>query len=288
MTDPKLNINSHSTLEDRGKIYSRKNNNIELLHSCIKKYKKKTTEKIISIIIPVYNEENTIRQILEKIPKNNLIEIIVIDDCSMDNSISEIKKVKHQGEIHIIRHKINRGYGEALLTGIRHSTGDVFITMDSDGQHRTEDIFNLVLPIFEGEADICIGSRYKGSFNYKLPVATRFGEALLEIIIILLFRQKVKNNQCGFRALHKKTKHIFETIKFKGYAFTTELILLAMLNGYKIKEVPINLASREYGSSNIILRKLLFSLILCFGFYFIKRIVRILFKKKLDLKIMFL
>ena len=66
--------------------------------------------------------------------------------------------------------------------------------------------------------------------------------------------------------------------------FTTELILLAMLNGYKIKEVPINLASREYGSSYIILRKLLFSLILCFGFYFVKRIVRILFKRKLDLK----
>ena len=93
------------------------------------------------------------------------------------------------------------------------------------GANLEEDIFNLVKPIFDKEADITIGSRYKGTYNYKLPIATRLGEAILEVIIILLFWQKVKNNQGGFRAFHRKTESILENIKFKGYAFTTELIL---------------------------------------------------------------
>ena len=70
-----------------------------------------------------------------------------------------------------------------MLTGIYHSRGKLFLTMDSDGQHNPYDIVNLVKPISEGEADITIGSRYKGSFNYELPLVTRFGEALLEVVI---------------------------------------------------------------------------------------------------------
>ncbi len=232
----------------------------------------------ISIILPVYNEENTIKYVLENLPKCELIEVIVVDDHSTDSSLNEMKKIKHNEGIHIVEHKFNQGYGKALLTGIRHSKGDILITMDSDGQHRAEDIINLLKPIFNGDADITIGSRYKGTFNYKLPIATRLGEALLEVIILLFFGQKVKNNQCGFRALRRKTEKIFENIRFNGYAFTTELILQAALLGYKIEEVPINLASREFGSSYIILRKLIPMLSLCIILYLFKKIKRIFFK----------
>jgi glycosyltransferase involved in cell wall biosynthesis len=274
-----LNIKTRSPLEERDKKNSKDKDKIKLLYEYLEQNKQVHNRKLISIIIPVYNEEKTVRSVLEKLPKSESIEIIAVDDNSTDNSLYEMKKVKQHGEIHIIRHKFNQGYGKALLTGIRHSKGEVFITMDSDGQHRGEDIFNLVRPIFDKEADITIGSRYKGTYNYKLPIATRLGEAILEVIIILLFGQKVKNNQGGFRAFHRKTESIFENIKFKGYAFTTELILSAVLYGYKIKEVPINLSSREYGSSYIILRKLILKLFLCIGVYFFKKIKRILFKK---------
>ena len=280
MTTPTLNVKSNSLLEDRDNKKTRKVDNFKLLYKHLNKYKNVNNHKLISIILPVYNEENTIRVILENLPKSELIEVIVVDDHSTDNSLNEIKKVRSNGEIHIIEHKINQGYGKALLTGIRHSKGEIFITMDSDGQHRAEDIFTLVEPIFKGDADITIGSRYKGSFNYKIPVAKRLGEALLEVIIILLFGQKVKNNQGGFRAFHRNTVSIFENIKFNGYAFTTELILQAALSGYKIEEVPINLASREFGSSYIILRKLIPMLSLCIGIYFFKRIGRFFLKGK--------
>ena len=279
MTTPSSNVKRDPLIVNRDNKSSRRLPNSRLLNEYLKKYKKRENQKLISIILPVYNEENTIRTILEKLPKNELIEIIVVDDRSKDNSLNEIKKVRYNGDIHIFEHKFNQGYGKALLTGIRHSKGDIIITMDSDGQHRTEDIINLLKPVLNGDADITIGSRYKGTFNYKLPVATRLGEALLEIIIRLLFGQKIKNNQCGFRALNRKTIDIFENIRFNGYAFTTELILQAVLRRYKIEEVPINLASREFGSSYIILKKLIPMLSLCIIIYFFKNIKRIFFKK---------
>jgi glycosyltransferase involved in cell wall biosynthesis len=279
LTTPPLNIKARSLLEGRAKKNSIKINNFKLLYKYLKKNKRIDNQRLLSIVIPVYNEENTIRYVLENLPKNELIEIIVVDDHSTDNSLYEIKSANYRGELHIIKHNSNQGYGKALLTGIRYSRGEVFITMDSDGQHRAEDIFNLVKPIFDGRADITIGSRYKGSYNYKLPIATRLGEAILEVIIILLFGQKIKNNQGGFRAFRRKTENIFKKVRFKGYAFTTELILAAALNGYKIKEVPINLVMREFGSSYIILRKLVLTLLLCIGIYFFKKIKKFIFRR---------
>jgi len=234
---------------------------------------------LISIVIPLYNEEKTIRKVLESLPNDPSIEIIVVDDNSTDNSILEIRKIIHNKNIRILQHDKNKGYGSALLTGISHARGEILVTMDSDGQHRADDLYNLIKPIVNGEADITIGSRYIGSYHYDLPFSTRFGEALLEIVIKLLFKQRIKNNQGGFRAFHKKTFKIFENIKFRGYAFTTELILAASLQGFEIKECPIKLLDREYGTSYIRLHRLTFSIFLCIILYFLKKVKRILLKK---------
>ena len=125
------------------------------------------THPYLSIILPVYNEQNTIKGLLESLPHHNAIEIIVVDDHSTDNSLVEIRKVQENGNFHVLEHRTNRGYGAALTTGIHYSKGEIFLTMDSDGQHHPKDILALVEPILNGEADITIGSRYKGSYNYK-------------------------------------------------------------------------------------------------------------------------
>lgn len=234
---------------------------------------------LISIIIPVYNEEKTIKFILEKLPKNNKIEVIVIDDNSNDNSLKEIKKAKFKSQLKIIKHSRNKGYGGALLSGIKKAKGQIIVTMDSDGQHRPEDLSNLISPILNQEADIVIGSRYKGSYDYKLPISTRLGEACLEKIIQILFDQKISNNQSGFRAFNRKALDLFENIKYLGYAFATEVILKASLNGFRIKEIPIKILKREYGVSKIILSKLFLSIISCLFIYFLKKIKKIFSKK---------
>ena len=233
------------------------------------------TEKrniLLSIVIPVYNEEKTIREVLEQLPKDNQYEIVVVDDNSSDNSIQEILKVKEQNPIRLIKHNKNEGYGSALLTGIKNANGKIVLTMDADGQHHPDDIFNLIQPIIKGEADITIGSRYLGSYNYKLPIATIFGELILEKLMKLIFRQKIKNNQGGFRAFNRKSLKIFNDIVFKDYAFTTEILLQAALKEYKIKECPITLKNRKYGSSKIILLKLFRSIMECFFYYTLKKI----------------
>ncbi|MBA7534144.1 Undecaprenyl-phosphate 4-deoxy-4-formamido-L-arabinose transferase [subsurface metagenome] len=271
--------NISSLAKTRQSDKSDNNNNFQGLLKYLEKYKNNQNPILLSIILPVFNEEKTIKKILKNLPKYESIEIIIVDDHSTDNSLEEIKQVKDSSNMHIIEHKVNRGYGAALTTGIQYSKGEVFITIDSDGQHRPKDFFNLIKPIFDGEADITIGSRYKGSYNYELPLATRLGEAILEVGIRIFFAQKVKNNQGGFRAFHRRTYKMFEETQFHGYAFTTELILSAVLHDYKIKECPIHLLGREHGASYIVLNKLLISLMLCIGLYAIKNIKRLISRR---------
>jgi glycosyltransferase involved in cell wall biosynthesis len=258
------------------------------LYTILDQNKIHSNKVLLSIVLPVYNEENTVRKVLSSLPKHNLIEVVVVDDHSMDKSFEEIKTLKEDLNLKLIRHSKNRGYGKALLTGIVNSTGIIILTMDSDGQHRPEDIFNLVEPILTKKADITIGSRYIGTYNYKLPVSTRIGEAVIEKFMIVLYRQKIMNNQGGFRAFHKNTLEIFEDIKFEDYAFTTEILLKAALSKFKIKESPIHLVNREYGSSKINLPKLLLNLMLCILYYMIQWVNRPYVNKWMIKRLIFL
>jgi len=271
-----------------GKIF-----NFENLNEIIKNTSLDRGEILISIVMPVYNEEKTIKAVLESLPNNETVEILVIDDHSSDKSLKEIESVSELKNLIVLKHHINKGYGSAILTGIRKSKGEIIVTMDSDGQHQSEDIINLVEPIVRKEADITVGSRYVGSYNYKVPVSTRIGEAVIEMFIKVFFNRKVMNNQGGFRAFHRKTLKMFDDMKFEDYAFTTELLLKAALLKFKIKEVPINLYNRDYGSSKIILTKLMLHLLLCIVYYTIQwvnrpyvnkwMIKRLIFIKKLPI-----
>ncbi|TFF97908.1 MAG: glycosyltransferase family 2 protein [Promethearchaeota archaeon] len=244
------------------------NPKFEKLYSYLNNLDTKTIP-LISIILPLYNEEKTIKTILENLPHHHLIEIIVVDDHSEDNSLKEIRQANLPRKIKIIKHNQNMGYGGALLTGIKNAMGKIIVTMDSDGQHSSDDIFNLVKPIVEGDADLSIGSRYLGKYFYKLPITTRFGESLLEKLLQILFNIKIKNNQNGFRAFDRKINYLFTNMNYYGYAFCTELIIKTKLEGYRIKECPIKVYDRKYGTSNIILRKLALRISTCIFQYFL-------------------
>jgi len=255
--------------------------NHQELYNFLKSFEKKDNSVLLSIILPMYNEENTIRSILEKLPQNELIEIIIVDDFSSDNSLKEIKKVKHHSEFKIIHHLENRGYGNAILTGMEYANGDVIVSMDTDGQHSPDDIFSLIKPIFERKADYTIGSRYLGSYHYRLPISTRLGEVTVEKFFRVFFGINVKNNQNGFRAFNKELIPTFRKAKFLGYAFCTEQILQAKLSEHRILERPIKVYGREYGYSKIKLRKLtlnIFASLLIY--YLIKFKLNVLRKRK--------
>ncbi|MHA1728289.1 MAG: glycosyltransferase family 2 protein [Promethearchaeota archaeon] len=237
----------------------------------------------VSIVIPCYNEKKTISRVLDHIESMALpfYEIIVVDDGSTDNIMMEIENFKNTK---IIVHKKNMGYGKSLIDGVKHCTGDIIVTIDSDGQHVPKDLLRLYKPIVEGKADIVIGSRYLGSYNYNIPFSNRLGEAFIEIMLNIVFRNSIKNNQGGFRVFHRRTLEIFDNVVFFGMAFTTELLMLGLITGYKIKEMPINLRIREVGKSNVKKVRLLMNILRCIGYYGI-----VFFKNKFklrDLKIM--
>ncbi|MFX1454500.1 MAG: glycosyltransferase family 2 protein [Promethearchaeota archaeon] len=249
------------------------------LYDYLNRFKFNRDKTLLSIVLPMYNEEKTIKTILEQLPYNELIEIIVVNDHSTDNSLEKIEEVKPYRDITVINHSINKGYGGAIISGISQARGDIIVTMDSDGQHSPDDIYNLIKPILEEEADYTIGSRYKGTYFYKLPVMTRLGEVFVEKLIQIFFGVRIMNNQTGFRAFNRNVIPIFENIRYNGYAFCTEQILKASISHCKVKECPIKVYRREYGSSSIKLMYLARKIFSCLFYYYIKKIKSLIKRK---------
>ena len=228
---------------------------------------------LISIVIPLYNEENSIKDILRRIPNHFRFEIIITDDGSTDNSVKCVKEVCHEikNQIKLVKHIKNQGYGAAILTGLRHAKGEIIVTMDSDGQHKPEEIPNLISPILSKKADFIVGSRYLGNCNYKVPFSTRLGEFCINKCLWLLFHQKIGNNQSGFRAFNKRTLRLFLNIRHDKFGLCTETLFKAAYNKLKIAEIPIHVDSRKYGHSKIRLFKLFTSILIYILVYSLRR-----------------
>ncbi|MFW9827046.1 MAG: glycosyltransferase family 2 protein [Candidatus Thorarchaeota archaeon] len=225
---------------------------------------------LISVIIPLYNEEKTIKNIIERIPDHQKYEIIIVNDGSTDKSLEKVKEVTDR-HIKIIEHEVNQGYGAAVLSGLSHATGDIVVTLDSDGQHNPEEIPYLVKPILNNRADITVGSRYLGKSNYKVPIYTRLGEYFVSTWLKMLFKQSVCNNQSGFRAFNSNSLRIFKSLKHTTFGFCTETLFEAAYNKLRICEVPILVNIRKYGTSHIKLFRILIAICSCILTYLVKR-----------------
>ena len=230
----------------------------------------KSERPLISVVIPVYNEEKSIKNVIDRIPNHQRYEIILVDDGSTDKSFEKVKVIKNR-YIKVVKHKSNKGYGAAILTGIKSATGDIIVTMDSDGQHCPEEIQKLIKPIINKQADMVIGSRYLGQCNYKIPLHTRVGEYFIDFFLWLLFGKNVKNNQSGFRAFNQRSLEVFNDFIYNKFGLCTEMLFKAALNKLKIKEIPITMNPRKYGTSSIQLVKIFLSVFSCIIIYGLKK-----------------
>jgi len=228
--------------------------------------KKTKSKPFLSIIIPLYNEEKSIVNVINNIPNHRPQEIIIVNDGSTDKSVENIKKLKNN-KVRIINHRENLGYGQTILTGIKKAKGDIIVTLDSDGQHNPKEIPKLVRPIEQNETDLVVGSRYLGKCLYNVPLHTRVGEFIINKVLKLVFRQPIKNNQSGFRAFNKKIKYCIDHVRFKGMGFTTELLFRSGIHNLKFREVPVKMKQRDYGNSYVYLPKLVKSIFMCILFY---------------------
>lgn len=199
----------------------------------------------ISIIIPVYNEENSISEILGKVLKlqfDNLEkEVIVVDDGSTDRT-PEILKDFVKEPMKIIVHEKNLGKGMAIRTGLSNSTGAIIALQDSDLEYDPDQLPDLIKPILEGE-HVVYGSRFLGSVKNMSPLFY-LGNRLLTLLTRFLYGAPITDMETGFKIFRRE---VIEGMKLEstGFEIEPELTAKILKRGYRIKEAPINYIARE-------------------------------------------
>ncbi|MEM0465341.1 MAG: glycosyltransferase family 2 protein [Candidatus Pacearchaeota archaeon] len=198
----------------------------------------------LSIIIPVYNEEKTIKELIFLVKKVKLPidkEIIVVDDCSKDNSLKIIKKIKG---IKLITHKKNQGKGAAVKTGIRHSTGDIIIIQDADLEYDPNEYVQVIKPILDNKAEVVYGSRILKKENKKSSIFFYFGGRFISFLSSILVFRKITDEPTCYKAFKSD---IIKNIKIDGNGFEWEpeiTIKLLKQKNLRYIEVPISYKPR--------------------------------------------
>ena len=208
-------------------------------------------EMLLSIIIPVYNEELTVGNVIDRVKaamqQTGLPhEIIVVDDCSYDKSLETAKK--HSAKIYTLKQHLGKGY--ALRAGFAKAKGDIIITIDSDGSHRPEELPRVLAPILQDKADLVIGSRYLNQKNVASRKLNAFGVQIFNFLIQLLTGVAITDSQSGYRAMKREVQKN-QKLKSGEYEIESEMLVKTAKKGFRVTEVPISFEQRTYGRSGV-------------------------------------
>lgn len=206
----------------------------------------------LSIIIPVFNEEATIgeiirRVILEKIPQVSK-EIIVVDDGSTDKTGKILKGIKN---VRIFSHEKNQGKGAAVKTGIKNSKGDYIIIQDADLEYHPKYINKLLKPIFNEKARVVYGTRINRMPHFHEEERTpRFilhylGNRILSLLVSILYGQWITDIETGYKLFPKSALRNVK-LNAKGFELEPEITAKLLKSHYKILEVSIRTNPRGY------------------------------------------
>ena len=229
----------------------------------------------LCVIIPCYNEAKIIGSLVSSVRREfSKATIVVIDDCSTDNSI---EAARNTGEATVLQLPVNLGIGGTTQTGIMYAERNGFeylIRIDGDGQHPVSEMQKVLAPIITGEADMTIGSRFiistttnheRSTTNcqssFKSTPLRRVGIHLFRLLNKLIIGQTITDSTSGFRAYNRKLiEYLAENYPSFDYPEPEEITLLGM-NGYRIKEVSVNMQEREHGSSSINILKSIYYMV---------------------------
>jgi glycosyltransferase involved in cell wall biosynthesis len=206
---------------------------------------------LLSVIVPVFNEEKTIQLILNKLYalkfKNFNIEIIVVDDCSSDNTVQIIETLSQQISFKFYSHKKNKGKGAAIRTGVEYASGDYCVVQDADLEYDPEEFQLLMKPVFKDNADAVYGSRFMGSQPHRILF---FWHSIGNKILTVLSNSMTNLNLTDMETCYKLIRtSIFKSIKLKENRFGFEPEITAKLSkvkGIKIYEVGVSYYGRTY------------------------------------------
>jgi len=210
----------------------------------------------LSIIIPVFNEEKTISEVLERVIEVNIVgvekQIVLVDDGSIDRTKSEVENfVKNHSEIKVINHSKNQGKGAAVRTGIKNATGDYVIIQDADLEYNPKDIEKLVNPILKGKSKIVYGTRLKRLPNFSKDERTPqfllhyVGNKFLSLLTSILYGQWISDMETCYKLFPIKAVKEMK-LNARGFEFEPEITSKLLKKGYKILEIPISTKPRGY------------------------------------------
>ncbi len=204
----------------------------------------KHTYDDVSIIIPAYNEELAITEVIDELyDQFPGVEIIVVDDCSTDNTVKKIDKTKCT----TISHRSNQGYGAAIKTGVNKTKREVIAFFDGDGQFNPVDLENMI-KIFRERTDIhaVLGKRIASS--HKI-LSRSVGKFFLVKLANYLTRSKIPDLNCGMRVLKRKLFLRYQHIFPNGYSLSTTSTFVFLVRGYGVHFFPIQTKKRKGKSS---------------------------------------
>jgi len=209
-------------------------------------------EFFVSVVIPVFNEEATVGNIVTRTKKTLeqlgvSYEILVVDDGSDDRSAEIAQKLK----AHVLK-KAHQGKGFALRSGFRQARGELVVTLDADGSHQPEEIPLVLRHLRENKADFVVGSRFFDSKanQTKIPKINRTGNRMFNSLIGYLTGVQISDSQSGFRAIRSS---LIKRMKLgsHGYEVESEMLVKALRTGARVAETPISFVQRTVGTSKL-------------------------------------
>ncbi len=200
--------------------------------------------RTLSVIVPVYNERNTVAEVLRRMRRVELpveLEVVVVDDGSTDGT-SQILAALEDSTVQVVRHPSNMGKGAAIRTALEHVRGDLVLIQDADLEYDPEDWPRLLRPILRGRSEVVYGSRFSGEGG-SMPASDWVGNRLLSLTTNLLYNTSLSDMECGYKLFIRKVLDDI-VIESDRFDFEPEITAKVLRRGYRIYEVPVSYAGR--------------------------------------------